>query len=175
MNITFITLGAVALLAAIVLACAWLSRRRYAGSVLMANAELGAGVHQGSITKLADAATTQRHLLFKDGSDDDHTAACSASADVPLGTVADEASAAGYPLAVQLLGKGSTKRMVQSGQGTAIAVGDEVFTATGGKVQSRPSANGTYWYVGVCIAHPATAEDDIVEVSDCAPQKLVIG
>jgi hypothetical protein len=129
------------------------------------------GTHSGALTKLTDAAITTRHLLHRRGSDDSHIALCGASDTLPpLGPVADEATGAEEPVAVQLLGKGATKRMVAS---EAITVGDEVWTAANGKVQDRSATTGTYWIVGTALT-AAGADGDIIEVQDCAPLRVTV-
>ena len=133
-----------------------------------ANAEGLAGTHERAIHRTADAAITARHSLVKKGTDNDHIAIAGA-ADLPYGTVDDE-PATGDRVAVQLLGRGPTKRMIASG---ALASGIEVFTAAFGQVQARPSATGTYWFVGVTITASANS-GDIIEVNDTQPVKLVI-
>lgn len=133
-----------------------------------ANAEGTTGSHGHAIHRYADAAITTRYLLVKKGSDNDHIAVAGA-ADLPYGTVADE-PALGDRVAIQLLGKGPTKKMVAS---AALASGVEVFTAAAGKVQGRPSASGTYWYLGV-TCNSSAADGDVLEVNDTAPVKLVI-
>lgn len=134
-----------------------------------ANVEGTTGTHEKAIGRFTDAAIATRYLLFKKGSDADHIAVCGA-ADVPLGTVADEATAAEQRVHVNLLGKGPTKKMVAS---EAIAAGVEVFTAAGGKIQDLPAGAGTYRCVGVSVT-AAAADGDVIEVNDCAPIKTVV-
>lgn len=150
----------------------WLFAPRscYGGSRLVA-CNIAEGTHEGAINKLTDAAITTRHLLYRRGSDDNHIAAAAASDTLaPIGTVDDEASAAEENVAVQILGKGSTKRMVAS---EAIVIGDEVWTAAGGKVQDRTASAGTYWIVGIALS-AAGADGDIIEVQDCAPIRITV-
>lgn len=129
------------------------------------------GTHAGALTKLTDAAITTRHLLYRRGSDDAHIAVCGASDTLPpLGPVADEAAGAGEPVAVQLLGKGATKRLVAA---EAITVGDEVWTAASGKVQDRTATTGTYWMVGTALT-AAGADGDIIEVQDSTPIRITV-
>lgn len=139
------------------------------GQTLTYGANIAEGVHCDSVTRLTDAAITSRHLLYKVGSDADHIAVGGA-ADLPIGTIDDEADAAEENLSVQLLGKGPTKRMVAS---EAISAGEEAYTAASGKVQDLPTAAGTYWRVGTALT-AAAADGDIIEVADCVAQKLVI-
>jgi len=161
-----------ALQEALVLPARLWSRLRYRNREVCYGANIAEGVHERSITKLPDAAIAARHLLFKVGSDADHIAACGV-ADVPIGTIADECTAAelatgNHFLSVELLGKGPTKRMVAS---EAITAGEQVFTAAGGKVQDTP-AGATVYLVGVALT-AAGADNDIIEVADCAPVKFV--
>jgi hypothetical protein len=114
------------------------------------------GVHTDAITRKTDAAITVRHLLYKKGTDGNHIAVSGAS-DQPIGTVDDEATAAEALVAVQLLGKGPTKRMVAS---EAINPGVAVYAATGGKI----ATTGTI-LVGVSLG-TAAADDDVIEVLD---------
>jgi len=127
------------------------------------------GTHQESKTVTLDAAVTVRNLLYKKGASDPTVAVCAATADVPLGTIDDE-GAIGDEVALLILGKGPTKKMVAV---EAIAVGEECFTTTTGKVQNRPSAAATYWQVGVALT-AASGDDVVLEVADCVPIKLVI-
>jgi hypothetical protein len=123
---------------------------------------LTVGSHTDSITKLTDAAITARHLLYKLGTDAAHIAV-SGAADVPWGTIDDEATAAEEVVAVQLLGKGPSKRMVASG---VIAAGVPVYAAAAGKVADA----GTV-VVGVSLS-AAGADNDIIEVVDIAPTTI---
>lgn len=128
-------------------------------------ANIAEGRHAASITKLTDAAITTRHLLYTVGSDADHIDVCGAS-DVAIGVVADEATAAEERVSVDLLGKGSTKRMVAS---AAIAAGAIVYSAAGGKIAD----SGTN-VVGVALT-TVTTDGDIVEVMDTVPGSTTSG
>jgi hypothetical protein len=198
-----VALSILALLAIVVLACAWLAYRRRKNTILMANVELFTGTHEASITKLTYAAITQRHLLYKVATGvpsgggfspvGNYIAVTSAINDIPMGTVADEtpqeavqtnvpSGVSGLPtytydfeVAVLLLGKGSTKRMVCSGHGAGnIVVGGLVYTDTGGKVQHARGSAGACYQVGVCVSNPPTNEDDVLEVADCAPVAVTL-
>lgn len=157
MNLLFAIMGVLALLA-IVLACAWPRIPQRATRYEFAN--IAEGRYRDSISKLTDAAITTRHLLYKIGSDKDHIAVCGVG-DVPLGTVSDEATAAEEAVAVDILGRGLTKRMVAS---EAMATtGVRVFAAASGKIALTGS---------VCVGTlhtTASADGDIVEVVDCYP------
>ncbi len=145
------------------LALAGLALSGLRNSFATANVEGTTGTHDRSIGRNTDAAITTRHLLFKKGSDADHIALAGA-ADVPLGTVDDEASAAEKRVAIQLLGRGPTKRMVAL---AAIGAGVRVYSAAGGKVQVAPSG-ATVSLVGISVT-AATSADDVIEVNDCVP------
>lgn len=134
-------------------------------------ANIAEGTHgDGRISKLTDAAITTRYLLYKPGSDDNHIAACGAS-EIPLGTVADEATAAEQLVAVNVLGSsGGTLLMVAS---EAITVGEHVYTAASGKIQDVPAGAGTYYEVGIALT-AAGANNDLIEVAHCVPRKVVI-
>lgn len=122
-------------------------------------ANIAEGVHESSLTRLTDAAITTRNLLYKKGSDADHIAV-SGAADVPLGTVDDEASAAEEYVGVQLLGKGASKIMVAS---ELIGAGVLVYGAANGKI----ATTGTQC-VGVSLT-AAAADGDELEVLDIVP------
>ena len=126
-------------------------------------ANIAEGTHDCSVTKFADEAITSRHLLYKVGSDADHVTLSDASS-IPLGTVADEvatADIAAIPIAVLLLGKSPTKRMVAS---EAMATtGVDVFAAASGKIALSGSIK-----VGTLLT-TASADGDVVEVADCEP------
>mgnify|MGYP001167310944 FL=1 len=121
------------------------------------------GVHDCAVSRVADAAITSRHLLYKKGAADNSITVAGAS-DWPLGTVDDEITAeeisGGVQVAVQLLGKGPTKRMVASG---VIGAGVTVYAAASGKV----AATGTV-VVGTSLT-AASADGDVIEVADCIP------
>jgi hypothetical protein len=136
------------------LALEWRIRRRK--QEIAHGVNIAEGVHKDSITKLSAAAITARHLLYKQGADVNHVAVSGAS-DQPLGVVADEATAAEENIAVLLLGKGPTKRMVAS---EAITAGVAVYAAASGKI----ATTGTI-LVGVSLT-AADADDDVIEVLD---------
>jgi hypothetical protein len=157
MNIIMTLLAALAL-SLLLATCVWLAKR----NPLTFLANVAEGTHSEAITKLTDAAITARHLLYKLGSDAAHIAV-SGAADVPWGTIDDEATAAEEVVAVQLLGKGPSKRMVASG---VIAAGVPVYAAAAGKVADA----GTV-VVGVSLS-AAGADNDIIEVVDIAPTTI---
>lgn len=126
-------------------------------------ANIAEGTHTNTLSKLADAAITTRHLLHKHGSDANHVAVCGAT-DIPLGTIDDEVATADLSnswLSVNLLGRGPTKRMVAS---EAMAtVGVNVYAAASGKI----ALSGTV-LLGTLLT-TASADGDVVEVRDCVP------
>lgn len=128
-------------------------------------ANIAEGTHDDTITKIADAAITVRHLLYKQGSDGDHIAVVTSLTDLPLGTVADEVATADLaliPMTVKLLGKGPTKRMVAGG---TITAGAPVFMTAAGKVDVTG-------FVCVGTAITAGVLDDVIEVQDCYPTRI---
>ena len=128
------------------------------------------GTHRGSVTRYTDAAVTTRYLLGTAGSDATHVAVGGANT-IPLGVIADEASVAGYEVAVELLGSaGSTVRMVAT---AAIPVGGLVYTAANGLVSALPTTSGTYYCVGVALS-AAALPGDVIEVDPCVAHKLVV-
>jgi len=137
--------------------------------VLIAN--IAEGIHgDGKVTKLTDAAITTRYLLYKPGSDANH-AAVSGASEIPLGTIADEASAAEEAVAVNVLGSTpGTLLMVAS---EAITQGEHVFTAASGKVQDLPAGAGTYYELGIALT-ASGADGDLIEVAHCVPRKTVV-
>ena len=128
------------------------------------------GTHKSVITRLTDAAVTTRYLLGTAGSDVSHIAVGGASS-VPMGVIADEASAAGEEVAVELLGSaGSTVRMVSAG---SIAAGNLVYTAASGRVSTLSSTAGTYYCVGIALS-AATAAGEVVEIDPCVAHKIIV-
>jgi hypothetical protein len=128
------------------------------------------GTHINTLTKKADAALTDEHLLVTFGSDADHIA-INAADDMPLGTVPDTPSEAEDIVAVNLLGsRNETVTMVAS---EAIDAGEIVYTAANGKVQDEP-ASGTVYKVGRAL-QAATADGDEIEVEPCFPVAATFG
>jgi len=162
------TLGVLALVAGALLC----SARSLLSSACVAAAntyDSAVTTHASTVQRTNDAAVTARHLLWKKGSADTGVA-LNGVADIPLGTIDNTETDTGVLQNILLLGKGPTKKMVAS---EAITAGEEVFTAANGKVQDRPSGSGTYYFVGVALT-AAGADGDVIEVSDCVPQRLVI-
>jgi len=134
---------------------------RFRGLLQLAN--IAEGTHEGSITKLVDAALTTRYLLVKFGTDVDHIAANGAS-DRPLGICTDEAAAAEDPVNVNLLGSAKETQKVVASE--AIAYDVDVFTAASGKVQTEPVVAGTYYKVGRSM-QAASTDGDVMEIDPC--------
>lgn len=163
MNITHII--GIAILAVLIAPLLLASAKLLRGESLTAANTYDAAVetHECSVTRTNDAAVTDRHLLWKQGSTDGGIAVC-AAANVPLGTVDNTETGTGVRQTVNLLGKGGTKKMVAL---AAVAAGVRVYTAAGGKVQVAPTG-ATVALVGVALTAAANA-NEIIEVSDCAP------
>jgi len=160
------TLGVCAVALVAVALCPSLSRDNLP---VLPMANIAEGTHDGSITRLTDAAIATRHLLFSVGSDGNHIAVASAST-IAQGTVNDEATAAEQYVGVLLLGKGPTKLMVAN---EIITAGEEVFQAAAGKVQDLPAGAGTYYSVGFAIT-ASGADGDLIEVNDHTPRAVVV-
>lgn len=154
-------LGLLAVLSCIGLAVLLIKRARHGGLVL---ANIAEGRHStGNVTRLTDAALTTRYLVVKKGTDDSHVAVANAQADVPIGVVTDEATAAEANVNVFLCGPGEgTVFMVAAG---TIAVGDWLFVgaAGGGKVSPVLAVAGTYFPIGRALT--AGAANDLIEVA----------
>jgi hypothetical protein len=116
-------------------------------------------MYTGSMTKIADAAQSTKHLLVKFGSDADHIAVNGAS-DKAIGTCPDT-PAAGDSAAVLLLGCANQSRTMVASE--AISAGADVFAAAGGKVASTGTVK-----VGVAL-QAAAADGDEIEVDPCVP------
>lgn len=146
-----------------VLAAALCARR---ASHLTVFANIAEGTHTDSISKLTDASIATRHLLYKVGSDATHIA-ISGATDLPIGVVADEATAAEEWVSLDLLGSNTTRRMVAS---EAMATtGVSVYAAASGKI----ALSGTV-KVGTLL-QTASADGAVVEVQSCVPQIVSAG
>lgn len=132
------------------------------------------GTHDGTISKLTDAAVSARYLMAKIGSTWDH-AAIGTQADKPIGVYLDEVSSAevGERRAIGLLGSTHTLKMIAGG---VVSNGDEVVTTASGKVIDAADVTaGTYWLVGTAINLSADAADgQEIEVASRQPIKLVV-
>lgn len=123
------------------------------------------------LTRLADAAITTRHLLVKEGSDDNHIAITALASDEPKGVCLDEPEAAEDAAAVRVLGSGpGTVKMVGS---AAIDESARVYTSTNGRVSGTPTVAGTYWWVGKALSDCSGAGVEF-EVEPCLPIKVVV-
>lgn len=139
----------------------------FRGSRLAANTyDAAVETHESTVRRTNDAAVASRHLLWKKGAADGTVDVCGAS-DCPLGTIDNTESGTGEGQTVLLLGKGSTKKMVAS---EAITAGEQVFTAANGKVQDTPTG-ATVYLVGTALT--AGGSDEIIEVADCVPVRMV--
>lgn len=119
--------------------------------------------------KLSDSALAVRGLLVKAGSDAQHVAVCGAN-NVPLAVVDDDTIAIGNEVNPLLLGRGNTKILVVT---EAVAIGDALYTAAGGKVSKLSAVAGTYYLVGYALT-ATSAADQHVEVNDKVPHKVVV-
>ena len=136
------------------------SRWHSRGEEIVRLANIAEGTHEGGITKFTDAAITERHLLGKIGSAADRIAVCGA-ADIPVGVITDEASAAAEAVSVSLLGSArGTVRMVAS---AAIAQGALLEPAASGRVQTLGAGAGTHHVVGRALDAAGVA-GDVIEV-----------
>ncbi|MBO7391128.1 MAG: DUF2190 family protein [Verrucomicrobia bacterium] len=127
--------------------------------------------HGYAITKYSTGSISQRWLLGQLHTDTTQIKPCALASAMPLGIITDEASAAGETVAVELLGAiPGTIRAVAAG---AVSAGEAVYTAASGRVQSLPSAAGTYYQVGVSLTAAAASGDEI-EIITCVPRKLVV-
>lgn len=138
----------------------WHHLRARDGGRTVRLANIAEGTHEGSITKAADAAITERHLLGKIGSASDRIAICGA-ADTPVGVITDEAAEAGDLVSVALLG--SSRQTVKMIASAAIAQGAFVEPAANGRVQTLGAGVGAHHVVGRAL-DAASAAGDAIEV-----------
>jgi hypothetical protein len=136
----------------------------------IALANIAEGTHEGSITRLTDAAVATRYLLATVGSDAAHAAICAANG-IPIGVFTDEAAAAEANIAIELLGVSKRTLLVVASE--AITAGEHVYTAADGKVQDLPTVAGTYYEVGVALT-AASGDGVLLEVAHCVPRKTVV-
>lgn len=97
---------------------------------------------------LADAAHTLRYLVVRRGSDANHFALGTASAE-PLGICMDVPSAAEETGSVALFGV--TPGTLLAVGSEAIAADADVYCAASGQLQDRPAVAGSYFKVGKAI------------------------
>jgi hypothetical protein len=155
--ITLIVCFALALVATGIFAARSHARLRITAS----NASPRAVLRHQRITRALDATVTSLYLLAKQGASDDTIAVCGAT-DRPVG-VMDDTGAEAESIAMRLFGTADeTLLMVPS---VAIATGDLLFTAAGGKV-TNVSSPGAY-----CVGRAMidAAQDGIVEVDPQTP------
>jgi len=125
---------------------------------------------QGSMTRIADAAQSIKHLLVKLGTDAAHIAINGVSDD-PIG-VCPDTPALGDSASVLLLG--CAKETVTMVASAAITAGVRVFAAANGKVSALASTtNGTYFCVGKAVT-AAAADLDEIQVDPCIPFSVVV-
>lgn len=131
----------------------------------------GAKSHaDGRITMLCDAEITLEFALVKFGTDGEHVAVTSDAEDKPLGQAYSKTDEAEQEVDVNVLGKGGdTKEFVAA---DSITYDDRLVPAADGKVQTLPSAAGTYWVIGRALEDASAS--DALEVDDCQPYPVVV-
>jgi hypothetical protein len=118
--------------------------------------------HRDTVSRTNDAAVTARHLLWADGATAGTTVALASATTPALGTIDNIESLTGVIQCINLLGRGTTKKMVAS---EAMATtGVRVYQAASGKI----ALTGVIC-VGV-LRTTAGADGDIVEVDDFQPR-----
>lgn len=96
---------------------------------------------------------------------------CTLASALPFCTIGSSAGAAGESVPCFLLGQVPHPiPMVTAG---AVTVGTMVYTAASGRIQSLPSAAGTYYMVGIAL-ETASASGQTILVSSCIPQKIIV-
>ncbi len=154
-------------IAAILAIAAFLKAGNY-GHVIASN--FGEGRYQGNVTRKLEVAFATRYFLARKGTADNEILVGTAALE-PLGVMTDEGVIGDFKN-VELFGSSNqTSIMVAS---EAMAVGDKVYTAAGGKVQNEPAVAGTYWRIGTVIGNPAAGDGDRVEVETHNPVKVVV-
>jgi hypothetical protein len=138
----------------------------------LSNSEIGS--HDGNLTKFAAEAIPTAYLLGKFGTQPADVSLCGAG-DFPIGIITDTAGAPSSsgvkePVNVALLGNSNTLLAVANG---AIAVGDILVSATGGKVAKLSGEDGVYTMVGVALT-AASASDQRIEFISCVPQQYAV-
>lgn len=127
-------------------------------------ANIAEGDHGNGILNFrADAAHSARYLLVKRGSDDNHVAV-TAAVDTPLYVATDDPQAAEDPVACKALAAcvGTTKAVTDGS--TALAAGDVLVPAAGGKVKKIAVGAGNYYVVGIATAAVAATDGDELEM-----------
>jgi len=138
-----------------------------AGSACFANIGEGTFEH-GVKTYIADAATASRYLLYKKGTDVDHSAIAGLN-DVVLGPSNDQAEA-GMPIAIQLLGAAKGTLRVQT-DGT-IADGDYVKSGAVGQATKATTGDAGIFGIAVIGTDASSAAGDTIQVRHTLPSKL---
>ena len=149
-----------------------LIRSARSGFDILVAANVGAGTHT-QLSRFSESALTVRHLLVKQGTEDNECDICGAE-EKPLGPVPDIVETADLgsdPKAVELLGiSPSTLLMVT---GAAIDADVDLYTAAAGKVQELPVAAGTYYKVGTSVSSSG-GDGDLIEVAHHAPVAVTV-
>ena len=140
-----------------------------ANRIAMAHEKLALQLRCENMRLLADGAIAQ-YLLVKYGTDGEHGDVCGAS-DCPIGNSNDAPGQAEDPFTVEIFGLGCKERIVIASE--AIARGEEVYTAAGGKVQNLPAGAGTYYLVGRA-QQSAGADSEKLRIIPCFPVKTVV-
>jgi hypothetical protein len=142
------------------------NRRR---ELIAFNAYGGTRLRHESLTRVLDAAVSQRYLLAAEGAAAGSAKICGL-ADRPIGFFNDE-GAEGESIAIE---RGSHKTHLGIAA-VAIAIGEELYTAADGKVSNVAAA--TSYYIGVArtavVAGDATLGGDsaIIEYEPAGPAK----
>lgn len=133
-------------------------------------ANIAEGRHMnGIITRLADAAITERYRLVMVGTDANHIAITTAITDKPLGVCLDEPTAAEAAVSVQLLNASAGTVLMRA---AAAVVADALLEATAsGRAQTLTTNAATHYCIGRALTAASNA-GDIIEVEPCF-QKIV--
>ena len=136
--------------------------------------ETSTGTHPGAISRRADAAWANTHLLVKKGTDAGHVNIAGAS-DYPVGICSDSPDAAEDIVNVMPLGA-STQGTRKARCATALNDEIDLYTAANGLVQAEPGGAGTYWKVGrsVAVAQQVGTNDYLIEFAPQMPVKLTV-
>lgn len=127
-------------------------------------ANIAEGDHANGVLNFrADAAHSARYLLCKRGSDDQHVAV-TAAVDTPLYIATDDPQAAEDPVACKAIAAcvGTTKAVTDGS--SALAAGDVLVPAAGGKVKKIAVGAGNYYVVGIATAAVAATDGDELEM-----------
>ncbi len=130
---------------------------------------IGEGTFEnGRKTYVADAATSSRYLLYKKGTDVDHSAITGAGDD-PLGS-SDDQAAAGEPIAINLFGacKG-TVRVITDG---TVDDGEYVKAGANGKVTQAATTDLSFGRA-IIPTDCSKADGDVITIIPMVPAKYV--